>query len=357
MTARLALVGADHNHLYEIIDRLVKAGAVAAAHTAEGQFVEHYSGWQADSQEMTFDEILADDSIDLVVTAAIPNRRASIAIAAIAAGKHVISDKPGLTTMEQLDAIRAAVADRPGRPWTVLFTERFENRAINEAVRLAQSGAVGPIVHVVGAGPHTMWASRRPDWFWDPEATGGILVDIGSHQVDQFMSITGATAADVSIVSSMVGNVASADHPSMQDIGSMTLACSPSPGLREPGRFPETWARGTVVSDHRLDYLTAKGLGTWGDCRLTIVGTEGTIEARANIDVAGAEGAEHLIVVDADGTRRVDISGVVVDWAEQALADLADDGERLMTQQHAIDVTDVCLRAQAAARPWGAPTE
>ena len=91
-----------------------------------------------------------------------------------------------------------AVAARPGRPWTVLFTERYENRAINEAVRLARSGAVGPIVHVVGAGPHTMWAKRRPDWFWDPEATGGILVDIGSHQVDQFMSITGVTAADVS---------------------------------------------------------------------------------------------------------------------------------------------------------------
>ena len=336
MTVRLALVGADHNHLYEIIDRLVKAGAVAAAHTAEGQFVEHYSGWQADSQEMTFDEILADDSIDLVVTAAIPNRRASIALAAIEAGKHVISDKPGLTTMDQLDEIRAAVAGRPGRPWTVLFTERFENRAINEAVRLAQAGAVGEVVHVVGAGPHTMWASRRPDWFWDPDATGGILVDIGSHQVDQFMSITGATAADVSIVSSMVGNVASPDHPAMQDIGSMTLA------------------RGTVVSDHRLDYLTAKGLGTWGDCRLTIVGTEGTIEARANVDVAGVEGAEHLIVVDVDGTRRVDISGVVVDWADQALADLVDAGERLMTQQHAIDVTDVCLRAQAAAGTWGA---
>jgi hypothetical protein len=112
-----------------------------------------------------------------------------------------------------------------------------------------------------------------------------------------------------------------------------------------------------VVGDHRLDYLTAKGLGTWGDCRLTIVGTEGTIEARANVDVAGAEGAEHLIVVDADGTRRVDVSGVVVDWGEQLLADLADDGERLMTQQHAIDVTDVCLRAQAAARPWGRSTD
>jgi predicted dehydrogenase len=224
-----------------------------------------------------------------------------------------------------------------------LFTERFQNRAINEAIRLARAGAIGTVVHVVGAGPHTMWARRRPDWFWDPDATGGILVDIGSHQVDQLLSITGATAAEVSVVAAMVGNVASPDHPSMQDIGSMTLACRVGPD------------GAAVVGDHRLDYLTAKGLGTWGDCRLTIVGTAGTIEARANVDVAGEAGAEHLIVVDADGTRRVDVSEVVVDWAELALADLADHGERLMTQQHAIDVTDVCLRAQAVAVPWGAP--
>jgi hypothetical protein len=143
---------------------------------------------------------------------------------------------------------------------------------------------------------------------------------------------------DVSVVAAAVGNVASPDHPAMQDIGSMTLAA--------PG----------VVSDHRLDFLTAKGLGTWGDCRLTIVGLDGTIEARANVDIGGAEGAEHLIVVDGDGTRRVDISDVVVEWGEQLIADLADDGERLMTQQHAIDVTDVCLRARAAAvAGWGLP--
>jgi predicted dehydrogenase len=354
VTGRIALVGADHNHLYEIIDRLVKAGAEAVAHTADGAFVEHYAGWKPGSRERSFDDILADDSIDLVVTAAVPNRRASIAIAAIEAGKHVISDKPGLTTMDQLDEVRAVVAGRPGRPWTVLFTERSENRAINEAIRLARSGAVGTVVHVIGAGPHTMWAKRRPAWFWDPDATGGILVDIGSHQVDQLMSITGATAAEVSVVAAMVGNVASPGHPSMQDIGSMTLSCHVSQACLS-GSGPERQAQDAVVGDHRLDYLTARGLGTWGDCRLTIVGTAGTIEARANVDVAGLEGAEHLIVVDGEGTRRVDVSDVVVDWADQALADLADHGERLMTQQHAIDVTDVCLRAQAAATAWGAP--
>ena len=237
----------------------------------------------------------------------------------------------------------------PGAPWTVLFTERYENHAITEAVRLAQSGAIGRIVHVIGSGPHTMWAKRGPDWFWDPEATGGILVDIGSHQVDQFLSVTDITAADVEIVTSAVGNVASPDHPAMQDIGSMTL-CGlgglSGSGPERQGGLSGSGPEAGVVGDHRLDYLTAKGLGTWGDCRLTIVGIEGTIEARANVDIAGVEGAEHLIVVDGEGTRRVDISGVVVDWGEQLIADLADGGERLMTQQHAIDVTDVCLRAR-----------
>lgn len=120
----------------------------------------------------------------------------------------------------------------------------------------------------------------------------------------------------------------------MQDVGSMTLVAN------------------GVVGDHRLDYLTADGLGTWGDVRLTIVGTEGVIEARANVDVAGEPGAEHLFVVDAAGTRRADVSNRPVDWAEQFLADLADGGERLMSQAHVVAVCDLVLRA-AGSNPMG----
>ena len=335
------MVGIDHLHLFELIDRLAKAGAETVAHApgpgGSPKLLERYAAWRTESERRTADGVIGDDAIDLVVTAAVPNRRAEIAVAAIEAGKHVVSDKPGVTTTAQLDTVRAACAGRAGRPWTVLFTERFENRAIAEAVRLARSGAVGDVVHVIGAGPHTMWAERRPAWFWDPDATGGILVDIGSHQVDQFVAVTGATADELEVASAAVGNVASPDHPEMQDIGSMSLLAHTGAGVR---------------GDHRLDYLTAAGLGTWGDVRLTVVGTAGTIEARANIDVAGTEGGEHLIVVDADGTRRVDVSDVAVDWAELLLADLADGGERLMTQQHVLTVTDLTLRAQAMATDW-----
>lgn len=340
---RFGVIGADHLHLFQLVDRLVAAGATAAAHAPDGGLVDMYAGWRQESAERDVDDILGDDAIALVVLAGVPRERGPMAVRVLEAGKHVLSDKPGVTTPAQLDAVRAALAGRPGRPWTVLFSERFENRAISAAVEMARAGAVGRVVHVVGAGPHLLSARHRPDWFWDDAATGGILVDIGSHQADQLLAVAvgddsaGEAAAEVR--SSSVGNVACGDHPTMQDIGAMTLVVG--------------GVAGGVVGDHRVDYLTAAGLGTWGDVRLTIIGTEGTIEARANVDPAGQPGGEHLIVVDAEGTRRVDVSGRPVTWADQLVADLADGGQRVMSQAHVLAVCDLVLRAQQLAVPWG----
>ena len=338
MTVRFAVIGADHLHLFQMVDRLVGAGASAVAHAPGGGLISMYAGWQTESQERSADAILDDESIDLVVLAGVPCERAEVAVAALRAGKHVLSDKPGVTTQAQLAEIRNTIDGRGGRPWTVLFSERFENRAIGEAVAMARAGAVGKVVHVVGAGPHLLSAAHRPEWFWDPTATGGILVDIGSHQADQFLAIAvgaGGAAVPAQVRLAAVGNAACTDHPAMEDIGSMTLTAN------------------GVVGDHRVDYLTAAGLGTWGDVRLTIIGTEGVIEARANIDVAGEPGAEHLIVVDRSGVRRVDVSQRPVDWAEVLLADITEGGQRLMSQAHVIAVCDLVLRAQQAATRWG----
>ena len=336
---RFAVVGADHFHLFALVQGLVDAGGVAVAHAPNGGLIERYADWQSDSVERPVDEILADESIGLIVTAGVPCDRAGVALRAIRVGKHVLSDKPGVTTLAQLDELRGELDGRPGRPWTVLFSERFENRAIGAAVDMARAGAIGTVVHVLGAGPHQLGLAARPDWFWDHDETGGILVDIGSHQVDQFLSIAeGANGptSPATVRASSVGNVACQEHPKMQDIGSMTLVAN------------------GVVGDHRLDYLTADGLGVWGDVRLQIVGTEGTLEARANIDVAGEAGGEHLIHVDADGTRRVEVSKRELDWAQLLRADMHDGGERLMSQAHVFAVCDTVLAAQREATNWGA---
>lgn len=341
MTVGFAVVGADHPHLFTLAGGLVDAGARAVAHVHSGGLIDGYEGWQPASEARDVSAILADPEVTLVITVGVPVERADVAVAALEAGKSVLSAKPGVTSRTDLERIRVAVSDRPGRPWTVLFSERYENRAVARAVTMARDGAVGRIVHVAGTGPHALHPDLRPDWFWDPARSGGILVDLASHQVDQFLAVCGDPSAGdragVSVAAARVGNVACPDRPAMQDVGSLTLLAD------------------GVVGEHRVDLLSPAGLPTWGDVRLSIVGTDGTLEVRANIDVAGAPGGEHLISVDGDGVRRIDVSDDPLPWAEQLLADLADDGERVCTQAQVFAVCDLALDAQERATEWGTP--
>lgn len=333
---KFGVIGIEHFHAFEIVEGLVAAGAVGVAHaSSDGPLLDMYAGWRSDSRLLTPEDVLADPSIDLIVLAGIPSERAAVAIAALEAGKHVVSDKPGVTTSGQLDAVLAAAAAAERR-WWVLFSERFTNRAVAEGIERARAGAVGEIVHVLGLGPHTLAGDMRPDWFWDAGQTGGILTDIGSHQVDQFCAVVDPdNDTDIVVASSSVGNVASPDHPGMQDIGRVSLAA------------------GNVVGEHRVDYLTAAGLDSWGDCRLMITGTKGTLEVRSNVDLAGVEGTEHLLQVNADGTHRIDCSTREVDWASRLLADIDEGTDTFVTAAHVERVCRLVLTAQTNATPWG----
>jgi predicted dehydrogenase len=331
---RVGVIGLDHNHGLMLAARLWQAGATIAAHHASGAanlVAMRLLGLRARS--LPIDAIIEDPTIDLIVTAAIPSERGDIAVRALRAGKHVVADKPGVTTRKGLAAIDQALSETDRR-WWVMFGERFENRAISEACRRARLGDIGRVVSVLGLGPHRMGADGRPDWFWDPEATGGILVDIGSHQADQFLMATGAT--DVEVLSAQVGNVACPRHPNMQDIGQMVLS------------------GGGAIGTHRVDYLSPTGLNTWGDGRLMIVGTEGTLEVRTNVDVAGRKGREHLIAVDGKGVRRLDAKTSSVDWAKRLVADVVDGSDTFVSRDHVRRVSELTLRAQAAAGEWAA---
>ncbi len=329
---RIGVIGLDHVHGLVLAARLWQAGAtIAAFHATGGQNRAAMRLLGPTARSASIDAVVEDPTIDLIVTAAIPRDRGDIAVKALRAGKHVVADKPGVTTLEGLEAIDAAVADS-GRRWWVMFGERFENRAIAEACSRARMGDIGRVVSVLGLGPHRLGAAGRPDWFWDPAATGGILVDIGSHQADQFLMATGAT--DVDVVSAQVGNVSCPLHPEMQDIGQMVVSGA------------------GAIGTHRVDYLSPTGLKTWGDGRLMIVGTEGTLEVRTNVDVAGRKGREHLIVVDRRGVRRLDAKAGSVDWAKRLVADVADGSDTFASADHVRRVSELTLRAQAAAEGW-----
>jgi predicted dehydrogenase len=315
---KFSIVGTDHLHVVELASGLRDAGAeLVAILSTEDRIGAWLASQYARARSVsTIDDALED--VDLVVTAAIPAERAAIGERAMRAGKDVLADKPAATSAAQLDALRAAHAET-GKQYLVLFSERLTSAAMVRAQQLVADGRIGRVVHTVGLGPHTLNLQHRPAWFYDPERYGGILVDIGSHQVDQFLAFSGATRADV-LAATVRGHD---EHPGVQVLGELLLAAA------------DSTARATGYA--RVDYFTPAGLApAWGDVRFTVVGTDGFLEVRHM--------EQTVTVVDDERRETIDCAGARTAWGERFLAgDLVD-------QAHVFAVTEACLEAQRRAR-------
>src|SRR5262249_1984434 len=285
----------------------------------------HPSASRARSQR----EILEDPSIALIVSAAIPNERAELAIDAMRHGKDFLVDKPGATTLEQLAALRR-VQQETKRIYSVLI-ERHEHRAVTRAVELVNAGAIGRVLQIVAVGPHRMNPETRPPWFFTREQYGGVLVDLASHKFDQFLAFTGSTRAD--IVAAQIGNLNHSQYRELEDFGDVMLRGD----------------RGLAYI--RVDWFTPAGMPVFGDGRVTVLGTDGYVEIRASIDIAGrGPGTHHLFLADAREPRYLDCSDVPLRFGERLVDDVLNRSETANAQEQTFLAMELALRAQQQAR-------
>ena len=331
----VAVVGIDHRHIYGQLSGMLSVGCTCAGWWTHGEpdtvagFIKRFPSIPRVNDYRT---LFDDPTIELILIADIPARRASLAIEAMHAGKDVMTDKPGCTTFAQLTQLRETVATT-GRIWSIDFSERFEVPAVQKAAELVSAGEVGQVVQTVGLGPHRANLHSRPDWFFDEAQYGGILCDIASHQIDQFLFFTGSVNAEV--VSSSVGNFANPDYPGLQDFGDITL------------RSPQ--GNGYI----RVDWYTPDALPNWGDGRLTILGTQGYIELRKYVDVAGRDGTDHVYLVNSTRCEYIDASAVPLQYFAQLNADVLQRTDTAMSQSHCFMVMQLALEAQQRATRTG----
>src|SRR3954449_9864459 len=209
---RFSVIGINHSHINSQVNSVLRGGGeLVSLYAAEEDLAAAFmKTFPQVKRARTDTEILDDPSIQLVLSSAIPEQRAPIGIRVMQHGKDYMADKPGITTLEQLAEVRKVQA-QTGRIYSIMYSERFENRATVKAGELVEAGAIGRVIQTIGLGPHRINPPDRPAWFWEKPKYGGILCDVGSHQADQFLHFTGSTKAD--IVSSQVGNVRHPDHP------------------------------------------------------------------------------------------------------------------------------------------------
>ncbi|KUF09366.1 Gfo/Idh/MocA family protein [Pseudoponticoccus marisrubri] len=331
MPFKLGVIGIDHGHIFGMLSNMQAQGCSCAQYWTDGSPVtENKFNEVFPDLDRVADRraILDDPDVRMVLISAVPADRAGLAIEAMEAGKDVMVDKPGCTTPDQLAQLREVQA-RTGRIWSVNFSERFQVPSVTRASELVAEGAIGRVIQTVNLAPHKQNLKTRPDWYFQRERYGGILCDIGSHQIDQFLHFTGSTEARV--VHAHVENTTRPEHPGFQDFGEATL-------MGDGGH-------GYV----RLDWFTPDGLPTWGDGRLFILGTEGTIECRKYTDIGRPHQTDTLFLVNGTENALIDCREAGRPYFARLVADVQDRTETANPQAMTFLTMELAIHAQLMA--------
>ncbi|UVI31324.1 Gfo/Idh/MocA family protein [Paenibacillus spongiae] len=327
-----AAMALDHGHIYGQCNGLIEAGGTLKwVYDPDPAKISSFQKAFPDVQVASSPEvILQDPEVRLVAAAAIPSERAALGLKVMDHGKDYFTDKTPFTTMEQVVAARLK-AGQTGRKYMVYYSERLHNESAVYAGKLVHEGAIGRVVQVIGTGPHRLNKPSRPDWFFRKAQYGGILCDIGSHQIEQFLYYAGCK--DAKVVHSKVANYNNPDYPELEDFGDATL-------IGDNG----------ATNYFRVDWMTPNGLGTWGDGRTIILGTDGFIELRKYIDIARDKQGDHVFLANHEGEYHYSVGGQVgFPFFGALILDCLNRTEHAMSQEHAFKAGELCVTAQDVA--------
>ncbi len=328
----IAVIALDHGHIYGMCNGLVEAGAVIKyVYDPDIKKMEDFcKAFPGTKMAKGEDEILSDTEVKLIAGAAITSERCALGLRVLKAGKDYFTDKAPLTTLKQLELAKAAVIET-GKKYMVYYSERIHVESAVYAGELVKNGAIGKVIQVMGMGPHRLGAAGRPEWFFKKDKYGGILCDIGSHQIEQFLFY--ADVKDATVVRSQIANYNHPAYPELDDFGDAVL-------VGDNG----------ATQYFRVDWFTPDGLSTWGDGRTFLLGTDGYIEIRKYVDVAREKTSNHVYLVNGDGEQHFDVNGKVgYPFFGQLILDCLNRTENAMTQEHAFKAAELCVKAQIQA--------
>jgi predicted dehydrogenase len=332
---RFAVIGLSHVHALSMTEALLGLPEVACDGFApeDTPVARGFQSVFSDLRPRPREDLLGDPAIDLVLCADVNGLRGSVLAEALAAGKHVFVDKPPVTTLQDLETVERA-AKKNGKLFFVYFGERLDNPLLLKTKQLIGEGRIGRVVNFIGLGPHKLSIEHRPAWMFDPALYGGILNDIASHQVELFTWLTGQQVARFR---SRVGNFGTPQYPTFEDFG-------------------DAWFEGDggATGYVRVDWFTPDALPTWGDIRQMLVGTEGTLEIRSNINVGSADAGPVLLLTTRESAPEVvDPGDIDTAWAPKLVADIQDGVNRLMPHDRTFQALRTVLSMQSQAERIG----
>jgi predicted dehydrogenase len=198
MSLRLAFVGFRHGHIFDLYRRAQAMPEIEVVAACEEDTATRETLARDGAVAITHADcgrMLADCDCDAVAVGDYYALRGQRILDALSANKHVISDKPLCTRLDELDRIESLSAERDLRVACML--DMRDGGATITARALIQQGTIGEVHAITFGGQHPLLLGTRPAWYFEPGKHGGTINDIAIHAIDAIPWITGLRFASV----------------------------------------------------------------------------------------------------------------------------------------------------------------
>ncbi|GIP37646.1 oxidoreductase [Paenibacillus sp. J31TS4] len=279
-----AIIGCQHAHIGIFIGEMLALGYRCAGlyEPDNKELAEAMAAQHGIRLADTMEELLGPD-VEIVGCAAINLEKIEVIERCEEAGKHVMVDKPAVTTTGALERLKAVV-ERGRIQVGMLLTERFRP-SVQALKACIDRGELGDLVHVAMRKPHRLNPGKRPKWHFPKEENGGIVIDLLIHDVDLVRWLTGEELASMDGFATKTGYP---EYPDFYDSASV-----------------QTVTGSGVTAQLYADWYTPEKSWTWGDCRIFVAGTKGSAELRLEGDPLVADEDLLLVVTDREPLRRI----------------------------------------------------
>lgn len=319
---KIGVAGLKHGHVFTVLK--LAAGnpgitLVAVAEDDPENRKEYERQFGSAVRYRNHRELLDSEQFDALVVCEEYAHRGGVAIDGLRAGKHIFSDKPLCTRIDELESIAALSAQKRLEVHVDLSLRHYWAKG----AALLHQGEIGQIVNCTYAGPHGLSYSRRPRWYFEPGKHGGIINDLMGHGVDFAQWLVRRPYTEV--VSATRACVGLPKHPQFETYGDAHFRME-----------------GGATAFGRVDYLVPAGHSTPWTC--FVVGTEGdaVVSGREGLVLRRANGAERRL---APNELRADSPHPFTDFVRL----IADGTAPLRTTGETLHCLTAALAAQQAA--------
>jgi predicted dehydrogenase len=326
MKLKFAIAGLRHGHITLLHEKVKKNFACQLVAVCEEDINAQKNArenWKIEVSHDSFKKMMEEVDFDVLAVGDYYSKRGSLIIAALKAGKHVISDKPICTSLLELDEISRLSKSKNLKIGCML--DLRENPNVNAAMQFISSGGLGEIQAIQFGGQHPLLLGTRPAWYFEKGKHGGTLNDIAIHGLDLVEWITGHKITEM--LAARTWNAFANTFPHFNDAGQLMLRLSNNCG---------------VMGD--VSYFSPDSLGYklpyyW---RVTVWGRNGLIEFNivdngVKLALNGANEISILAQIPAD-----------TDFLDSFLKDVANNPLSLNTE-HILNISKKTLTLQEMA--------